>query len=217
MAETDQFDIIQSIANDTVNTGSWSTSNSAEGTATGTGTMCWAEAFGVNDTGEDSLSEGDSDSSDSYALSNWDDFSAHSEGYGSFTNGWNSGNSDYETSYSMDAAGTDSTDWAGDTQSTLSFDDDGFDTLSFSDTASYSTGTRLQAVYSETASATDGGFGCASDTTALHPRHEISDTRPFCHAPRMHSLAAPTFGAKPVPPVISTMRKASVPRSANGG
>ena len=64
VAETDQFDITQSIANDTVNWGSWSTSNSSVGTATGTGTMCWAEAFGVDDTGEDSLSEGDSDSSD---------------------------------------------------------------------------------------------------------------------------------------------------------
>ena len=62
IAETDQFEITQSIANDTVNWGSWSISNSSEGTATGTGTMCWAEAFGVDDTGEDSLSEGDSDS-----------------------------------------------------------------------------------------------------------------------------------------------------------
>ena len=78
------------------------------------------------------------------------------------TSGWNSCNSDYETSYSMDAGGTDTTDWAGDTQSTLSFDDDDFDTLTFSDTVSYTIGSRLQAVYSETASATDAGFGCAS-------------------------------------------------------
>ena len=122
--ETDQYEIQDSLANETESWGSWSDDTVSTNAVSGTNTYVGGNNYSTDVVGVDSLSGSASDSSDSYALTDFQFSVTAREAAGAGVAGWfgMTENSDY--AFSADVEGTDSFGWDGDDQSTRNSDTD---------------------------------------------------------------------------------------------
>jgi hypothetical protein len=178
-AETDQFTIQDSISNETGLWGSWSDNTVAAESNTGTISDTYANEYSTEAVGVDSLSGSASDSSVSYTLTVSQYYgsvegasaSEVSDSHYGVQNGTEAGGSNYRTTYSLNADGTQSFDWENNEQSTYTFDVHSLGTNSY-EGSGYITHGDSSAQYQDSGtvseSATVSGWGSLSDgvTTA---------------------------------------------------